>query len=219
MAFKSAIVFKQIKSDAHLRKFSRLTQKYIDVHYPIEYLKRSRVVAIVTEDDNGKIQAFLGGYIVATKGPFRVLEQIPRETVKMHFELQQNIDKCFELTGLWIHPLLKSGTFRARFWLKLFGDLVLLTARGKTQALYSYDASKTKLGEIYSISKPKRIFEGPVFIAGMTEEAIEIVEMGSIPEVVKAFYREPSSVAKFLGRRIFRKRLEFQKQEAEASAT
>lgn len=214
MAFKSPIIFREITSDSHLKEFSNFTKRYIDVHYPLDYLKRSKVVALVTENDDGEIQTMFGGYIFALQGPFRVLEQIPQEIVKNHVELQKNMNKCFELTGLWVHPLLKNGTLRAKFWLRLFMDLLAQTIKGKSVLLYSYDASKKKLGEMYSICKPCRIFEGAVYIPGMTEQAVEIVEMGSISAVVRAFYKEPAYVARFLGKRLFRKRIAYRKQEA-----
>ncbi len=214
MAQKSPITFREITSDAHLTAYSSFTKRYIDVEYPLDYLKRSKVMALVTENDNGDIQSMFGGYIVALQGPFRVLEQLPQAIVQDHKELQQKLDKCFELTGLWIHPLLKNGTFRAKFWLRLFMDLVAQTIKGKSYLLYSYDASKKKLGEMYSICKPCRIFEGEVFIPGMTVQATEIVEMGSIHAVMRAFYKEPAYVARFLGKRLFRKRLAYRKQEA-----
>ncbi len=214
MALKSPIVFREIKSDLHLAAYSQFTQKYLDVCYPLEYLKRSKVIAIVTETDCGDIQTMFGGYILSLNGPFRVLEQLPREIVEGHQELQEKIEKCFELTGLWIHPVLKNGPLRAKFWLRLFGDLVIQTAKGKCYPLYSYDSSKTKLGEIYSICKPSRIYEGHVFIEGMAEKTSEIVEMGSIPAVIKAFYKEPAFIARFLGKRLFRNHRSGQKQNS-----
>ncbi len=214
MAQKSPIVFREITSDSHLKAYSQFTHRYLDVKYPIEYLRRSRVVALVTENEDGEIQTMFGGYILALQGPFRVLQQIPRHVVEGHDELQEKLEKCFELTGLWIHPLMKSGSLCAKFWLRLFRDLVAQMVKGKTYALYSYDASKVKLGEMYSICKPCRIFEGEVFIPGMIAQNREIVEMGSIQAVLQAFYKEPAYVARFLGKRLFRKRLAYRKQEA-----
>lgn len=214
MAQKSPLVFREITTDLHLMAFSSFTKRYLDVHYPLEYLKRSKVMAIVTENSNGDIQTMFGGYVLALSGPFRVLQQLPQEVVEANVELQRNLNKCFEITGLWIHPLVKNGTLRAKFWLRLLRDLITQTFKGKSYALYSYDASKKKLGEMYSISKPCRIFEGVVFIPGMTEQAMEIVEMGSIPAVMQAFYKEPAYVARFLGKRLFRKRLAYRKREA-----
>jgi hypothetical protein len=207
MAQKSPLVFKEISNDLHLIAFSNFTERYLDVNYPLEYLKRSKVMALVTLSEDGQIQNILGGYIMALKGPFRVLQQIPQEIVVANKDLQLKLDKCFELTGLWIHPLIKNGSLRAKFWLRLLFDLIGQVIDGKSHTLYSYDASKKKLGEIYSICKPCRIFEGLVFIPGMTEHTTEIVEMGSISAVLKAFYKEPVYVARFLAKRIFRKRL------------
>jgi hypothetical protein len=214
MAQKSPLVFREITSDLHLTAYSVFTKRYLDVHYPLDYLKRSKVIALVTENEDGQIQTMFGGYIFALSGPFRVLQQIPQSIVENNVELQSKLDKCFELTGLWIHPLVKNGSLRAKFWLRLFVDLVGQTIKGKSYALYSYDASKTKLGEMYSICKPCRIFEGQVYIPGMTGHAIEIVEMGSIHAVMRAFYKEPAYVARFLGKRLFRKKIAYRKQEA-----
>ena len=214
MAQKSPLVFRELNSDLQLTAFSGFTKRYLDVHYPLDYLKRSKVMALVTENDEGDIQTMFGGYILALNGPFRVLQQLPKEVVESNAELQSKLDKCFELTGLWIHPLVKNGTLRTKFWLRLFMDLVGQTIKGKSYALYSYDASKKKLGEMYSICKPCRIFEGQVYIPGMTSQAIEIVEMGSIHAVMRAFYKEPAYVARFLGKRLFRKKLAYRKQDA-----
>jgi hypothetical protein len=214
MAQKLPIVFREITSEAHLTAYSSFTKRYLDVHYPLDYLKRSKVVALVTLNEDGQIQTMFGGYILALRGPFRVLQQLPRNIVEEHDELQEKLDKCFELTGLWIHPLMKNGTLRAKFWLRLFMDLVAQTIKGKSYALYSYDASKTKLGEMYSICKPCRIFKGEVYIPGMSEQTTEIVEMGSIHAVMRAFYKEPAYVARFLGKRLFRKRIAYRKQDA-----
>lgn len=217
MAQKTPIIFRELTCDEHLIAYSRLTKKYLDVSYPLEYLQRSKVMALVKECKKGNVQTICGGYILALSGPFRVIEQLPAGIAESHEELQRKMDNCFELTGLWIHPILKNGTLRATFWLRLFFDLVRQTCRGKTHALYSYDASKKKLGEIYSISKPSRIFEGEVFFPGMTTQAQEIVEMGAIPNVLKAFYKEPQCIVRFLAKRIMRKkRQHLQKQELAA---
>lgn len=213
MALKTPILFRQLTSEEHLIAYSQYTKRYLDVHYPLEYLQRSRVIALVKEDKNGLIQTICGGYILALQGPFRVIEQLPAGVAENHKELQEKMENCFELTGLWIHPILKNGFLRAKFWLRLFGELIIQTVKGKTHALYSYDASKKKLGEIYSISKPCRIFEGEVYIPGMTSQAQEIVEMGSIPTVIKAFYKEPRCIVRFLSKRIMRNRNQQKKQQ------
>ena len=214
MAQKSPLVFREISSDLQLTAFSSFTKRYLDVDYPLDYLKRSKVMALVTENEEGDIQTMFGGYIIALQGPFRVLQQLPQDLVEANEELQSKLEKCFEITGLWVHPLVKNGALRAKFWLRLFFDLVGQTIKGKSYVLYSYDASKKKLGEMYSICKPCRIFEGQVYIPGMTSQAIEIVEMGSIHAVMRAFYKEPAYVARFLGKRLFRKKIAYRKQDA-----
>jgi len=193
----SPIRFREITSENDLMIFSELTQRYIDVKYPQEYLQRSRVIALVVENEWGEVERILGGYILALSHPFRVLEQIPQAIVESHSDLQQKWNECLELTGLWIHPLVKCGQIRFRFWWKLFMDLSALSFQGKPYILYSYDASCKKLGEMYSLAKPSRIFEGEVYIPGMTTENKEIVELGSTHAVMKAFFASPKDIAFF----------------------
>lgn len=220
MLFKSPLRFREITQETDLICFSELTKKYIDVQYPQDYLARSRVVALVLENEVGEIEKILGGYILALSHPFRVLEQIPQSIVESHPQLQQKWNECLELTGLWIHPMIKNGKLRFRFWWKLFMDLTHLSFNGKPYILYSYDASCKKLGEMYSVSKPSRIFEGYVYIPGMTAENREIVEMGSTRAVMKAFFANPMTIACFIGKRLFRNRLKSfqQAQQQRASA-
>lgn len=209
MLLSSQLRFREITNENDLMNYSELTKRYIDVKYPKEYLERSRVVALVVENEWGEVERILGGYILALSHPFRVLEQIPQSIVENHPDLQQKWNECLELTGLWIHPLLKCGQVRFRFWWKLFMDLSTLSFQGKPYILYSYDASCKKLGEMYSLANPSRIFEGEVFIPGMTSENKEIVEMGSTHAVMKAFFANPQSIALFIGKRLFRKRRKF----------
>lgn len=206
MAQKTPILFRQLTCENQLIAYAKYTKRYLDVGYPLEYLKRCKVMALIKECSDGNVQTICGGYVLALQGPFRVIEQLPNGVAENHTELQDKIENCFELTGLWIHPIIKSGSLRASFWLRLFFDLIKQTINGKTHALYSYEASKKKLGEIYSISKPCRIFEGEVFLPGMTSPAHEIVEMGSIPTVMKAFYKEPQCIIRFLKKRLTRRK-------------
>lgn len=213
MSIKSTLRFREITSASDLTAFAELTKRYIDVRYPQEYLERSKVIALVKENHQGEIEQILGGYILALSHPFRVLEQIPQAIVESHDHLQKKWNECLELTGLWIHPLIKNGGLRFRFWWRLFMDLIDLSIKGKPYILYSYDASCKKLGEIYSVSKPTRIFEGEVYMPGMTSENREIVEMGSTRAVMKAFFASPMSIATFIGKRLLRRRRKMRQSE------
>lgn len=200
------IRFRRIEDERSLARYSEWTQRYLDVKYPQEYLSRARVVALVSEGPLGEVDKILGGYIIASKPPFRVLEQLPRQVVEGNAELAARINRCLELTGLWIHPQLRCGRLRFQLWWSLFMDTLKECMRGRHFLLYSYDSSKKKLGEMYQFSKPSRIYEGRVFIPGMTEANDEIVEIGSALSVVFSFVRHPVRVAQFITARLFRRR-------------
>lgn len=219
MLGKSSLRFRVITQETDLQNYSLLTKKYIDVQYPQEYLARSRVIALVSEDFHGNVEHIFGGYILALSHPFRVLEQIPPGIIENHPHLQKCWHECLELTGLWIHPLIKDGKIRFRFWWKLFMELTALSFKGKPYILYSYDASCKKLGDMYSVSKPSRIFEGEVYLPGMTAENREIVEMGSTRAVLKAFFAHPFTILRFVGKRLFRNRFRTSRQHQHQQAS
>jgi hypothetical protein len=211
MTTTRTIRFREILDEEHLFEYSDFTERFIDVRYPLEYLKRSRVIALVIENFNGDIDKIIGGYIIAPKPPFRVIEQLPAQVVAGHAELQKYRHKCLELTGLWMHPHIRGGRLRFRLWWKLLTDLLGFVIQGKSHFVYSYDAANKKLGEMYSLSNPSRIFEGTVYIKGMSGVNREIVEMGSTLAVLLAFFSSPLRIGQFICRRLFRRKNIFRK--------
>ena len=111
-----------------------------------------------------------------------------------------------ELTGLWMSPMLKGGRLRFKLWWKIFMDMVKLTVKGTRYFVYSYDKSKPSLGQMYSLSQPKRIYDGPVFIEGMKEASHEIVEVGSTFALMTGFIARPLCTGKFMYKRLFRRK-------------
>jgi hypothetical protein len=208
------IRFREIMDDNHLLEYSHYTERFIDVRYPLDYMKRSRVVALVIENLNGEIEKIVGGYIIAPKPPFRVIEQLPIQIVQNHTDLQKYWHQCLELTGLWMNPHIRGGRLRFRLWWNLFVDLLGFGIQGKSHIVYSYDAANKKLGDMYSLSKPCRIFEGTVFIKGMGSVNREIVEMGSTKSILLAFVASPFRIAQFIFKRLFRRTNFFRKAVA-----
>ena len=148
----------------------------------------------------------LGGYIMALEAPFRVIQQLPVEMSGMHSSLQKRLNKSMELTGLWMCPMLKGGRLRFKLWWKIFMDMIKLTLKGTRYFVYSYDKSKPSLGQMYSLSQPRRIYEGPVFIEGMKEASEEIVEVGSTVALMTGFISRPLCTGKFMYKRLFRRK-------------
>lgn len=202
----TTVRFREINDDHNLARFSQFTARYIDVEYPMDYLRRSKVVAMVSENGLGEIEEMLGGYIMALEAPFRVIQQLPLEMTQLNEGLQKRLSKSMELTGLWIHPVVAQGRLRFKLWWKMFMDMVKLNLRGKRYFVYSYEASQSKLGQMYSLSQPTRIYEGPVFIEGMKEASTEIVEVGSTIALMTGFLSRPLCTARFLCKKLFRRK-------------
>jgi hypothetical protein len=198
--------FRVLQNDEELLQFSQMTAPFVGVTYPLEYLKRSKVTALVSRSANGDTQKILGGYIVSMKGPFRVIEQLPPHVLASKPHLHARLEKALELTGLWIHPAMSCGTTRFRLWWRLFMDVLKQSMMRRHYFVYSYDSNKDKLGQMYSLSKPEMIFRGQVFIEGMTEQCEEIVEIGSIRSVLAAFVFRPVFVLQFILKRLQRRK-------------
>lgn len=203
---QGTIGFRHFESDQDLQLFAEFTSMLIGVDYPMEYLRRSQVTAMISENENGEMNELLGGFIIATDGPFRVIAQLPSGLIEHRRDLQTRLSKAMELTGLWIHPKVKGGRVRFRFWWRLFMEVLHKTRNGKTYFVYSYDAEKDKLQQMYSLSKPERIYRGPVFIEGMRGESEEIVEIGSTKAVCVAFMTRPLCISRFITKRLFRRK-------------
>lgn len=197
-----AIQFRRIDKNEDLIRFSEFTNMFIGVNYPLEYMQRSQVIAMTSKCGTH----FWGGYIIATEGPFRVIEQLPQGVIESRPDLHERLGKAVELTGLWIHPHMKGGRARFRLWWNMFMNLLKQNFQGRCFMVYSYDAGKEKLREMYSISHPQQIYRGPVFLHGMKGEAEEIVEIGSMRAVCLAFVAKPHLISKFITKRLFRRK-------------
>jgi hypothetical protein len=191
--------FKVISNTDLMTQYRDLTKRYLDIDFPEEYLNRSKVIALVSQ--NGQQSTVVGGFMIAQSGPFRVLQQIPDHIVEQNEFLQKRMHRTLEITGLWVHPRIRAGHLRCRLWLRLFRAVLAEGAKGRRYFVYSYDASKKKLGDVYSTWNPERIFEGLVFIPGMKESTHEIVEMAALHSCILAFFTKPL----FFGKRFFRK--------------
>jgi len=126
-----------LTSDEDLESYRQLTEKYINVLLPLEYLQRSKVVAF--RHANGEL---CGGYVLVQSGPLRVLESIPEDDFSQIFTDLSNVA---EITGLWLDSK-KSGTLfcSVALWLRLYFDLLFSSFDG---FVYAYTLKKNNLLE------------------------------------------------------------------------
>ncbi len=180
---------KILTSNEDLETYRRLTEKYINVLFPLEYLKRSRVV--VFRHGNGDI---CGGYVLVKSGPLRVLESIPDEH---RAKIPIDISNVAEITGLWLDPKKADSIFcSVALWLTLYFGLLFSSFDG---FVYAYTLKKSNLKKIYATFHPISLFEGLTKqLEGMPLPEEEAVEFVSKRQTIIAPFRH----YKFLTRRI-----------------
>jgi hypothetical protein len=181
--------FEVITDEQELLLFQEETYQRLDVRLPLDYLRRGEVTALITRHPVTRIY---GGYAVITEGPFRALEQVPKEVLRQHRYLRARQSRCFEINALWLdHKRLPRFT-RVNLWRHLFVSLLRTAMRGKYYFVYSFDTSKDKLRDIYAGMHPTRIFQGEVkALEGMARPTQETVEMCSFKNATLAVLANP----------------------------
>ena len=161
---------KLIDNEKDLSQFQRRAQRYIGVLFPVDYIKESSVYGIYHNDQ------VMGGYLIKTDSQFRTIQGLPEEVQKRFLNSYKLNDIC-EITGLWIHPSLRKS---AASWELIISIALKLVRRPKKYFVYTYSKKCAGLGKIYSLSKPKRIYEGTVKqLPGMKSTDEEIIEIAS----------------------------------------
>ena len=146
--------------------FHKRACELIKVEFPFNYFDESFIRAF--KDENGKI---IGGYVLADGHISRVLRSIPDQTKE-----NLDINRIFEITGLWLDPSLRVGKLSAFFWLQISKDLS--AQKDKDYFVYAYTLSNKKLKALYSLANPKVLYEGKVKqLEGNSGESYESVEI------------------------------------------
>lgn len=188
--------FSKLTNVDDLRIFSELAYRNIGVRFPIEFLENSKTFAVI-----GQKGDIIGGFVMAEAKHSRVIASLPESALETLNALYPNSqESMFEITGLWLCRSQRSKTLTVRFWTKIYKEVV---AMKRAHFIYAYSSKKTKLGEIYAVVKPKRIFQGfTKMMPGMTEPDHEVIEVGSVKMAHLAWITEVS----FLYKRLFKGR-------------
>lgn len=188
--------FCRLEKVEDLRMFSELAYRNIGVRFPIDFLANSKTIAVINQKGD-----IAGGFVMAPAKYSRVIASLPDEAIEKLNKLYPNQEQnMFEITGLWLCRSQRSKTLTVRFWTKIYKEVV---AMRRPYFIFAYSSKKVKLGEIYSVVKPTRIFEGfTKMMPGMTEPDHEIIEVGSVKMAHLAWITEIS----FLYKRLFKGR-------------
>jgi len=164
----------QLTDQADLLQFQGLAFRNIGVKFPLEFLKSSRVFAV-----RNQLGTICGGFALAPGHQSRVIESLPEEAMETLKENYPNYtDDLFEITALWLCRSQRSKTLSVRFWTKLYREVVRMK---RPNFIYAFSSEKKKLGEMYQVVKPIRIFEGYTnVLPGMKEPDHEVIEVGSV---------------------------------------
>ena len=165
--------FRTLNTDQKLIQYSYLTEKYINVRLPLDYLQRSKVVACF--NDMGHI---CGGFVIVFNEPFRVIESIPDFNKS---DWQDKLDNCAEVTGLWFDNNFVKRRTSFKFWVNVYYEFLKTK---KDYFTYAWSLKKPKLGAIYAHGNPTVLFRGETkILPGMgmpDEESVEIVKRRDI---------------------------------------
>lgn len=157
-----------------LELFATKCDQMLNLRYPIEYLKRSKVRAFYSKSGE-----MAGGYILAFVGPFRVIESLPDDIkTNSHWTKKEILDKTYEVTGLWLDKKVACKKANFKFWVTMYKDLVF---NKKKYFVFAYDLDKAYLKNLYSIVKPEVIYSGQTKIMeGMKKPCEESIEIASV---------------------------------------
>jgi hypothetical protein len=184
--------FVQLRTAQDLKKFQSLTKKIHHTEFPINYLKRSKVIVLM--DDQKKI---CGGYALAIKAPFRSMEYLDPKIIKAEpYFKDYSLDDIFEINCLWLDPKMTSRGTSFHFWIRLYRDMISLR---KKAFIYTYELNRPHLGRIYSMAKPKLIYRGKTpRLEGNTLEDWNVIEMAAVKNLYLAPIRSPNFLLKRL---------------------
>ena len=198
------MIFRELKDEHSLQRYITLTEKFLSIRFPMEYLKKSKVVACI--DDEGEIA---GGYMIVLKAPFRVVDSLPDSILEHHSHLHSmDQDSMIELTGLWLSPKVTHKITVFTFWLRLYWDIVRTK---KKYIVYAYSLKKSALGKIYSVANPTILFRGMTKMQpGMKEPEEESVELVQIPKATLIPVINPQFfVKKLIAKRTLARNLDY----------
>ena len=169
-----------LRNELELKGFIEAAEKIHKIEYPMDYLRRSRVVGLFDEQQNLR-----GGFLLALRGPFRTLESLPEGVETRH--IPQN--RAAEINALWVDANC-SGKKSARLWLRIFFEMV---RSRKSHFLYTYSLKAASLGAIYAVVRPTVLYRGLTkTLPGMREPDEESVECFRMSNAFKALYRDPT---------------------------
>lgn len=190
--------FRIIRDTESLTLFQAETARRIQVELPLEYLRRSKVVALISRDG----QRMHGGFVIADRGPLRALEQLPEGLVDAHEYLSSRRDSCFEVNGFWLNHRDARSFACFSLYAACFMHIAWQAIVGRYYFVYAFDASKKSLEEMFASFHPVRIFEGEVkALPGMGGPSREIVEVCSLPRLLYSAAKRPGFIFRRMGPR------------------
>ncbi len=197
--YVASLNIRPLISESELLQFIEHADQWVGVRFPLNYLKGNRVMGMFNRA--GKM---IGGFALIHNGQLRVLQSLPLSTIESLKE-RYPANALFEMTALWLDRSERSRRINFVFWLAIYREMSRLQI---PYFIYAYSSEKPQLGQIYSIAEPVKIYAGPtLLLPGMRNSEEEIVEVGSVAALHRAWLKQPS----FLFKRLIRRRSQYEK--------
>jgi hypothetical protein len=162
------LTWRRCRRFSDLATYRLLTEEHLGIVYPWDYLQSSHIR--LGFDEHGVMQ---GGYVLATDGPYRVLNSIPGdegEAIRARFPEY----KTAEITGLWLSKAARAAGASRGLWRKMWGDVLRL---GKSYFVFGYTLEKTGLARAYQQLGSRPLFRGQTLLMpGMAAPEVESIE-------------------------------------------
>lgn len=185
---------KKLRHESDLLEYQEKTHAKVGVLYPMDYLRKARVYALV---EDGKIQA---GFFFISKGPLRTVQSLP-SNCKVEKRLT-------EISGIWINSSEKTQAMVLKFWFAM--SVCALPELGRT-LIFTYSTSKPGLRKMYAMFSPTEIYNGPVAaLEGMEKDDVESINIAPAhslafsPILNPRFFYQKAVSLQYGGRREYR---------------
>lgn len=172
--------FLKLSDELDLERLQRLFEEADGIRLPIRYLKQGR--AFVCTNKNGDV---LGGFALIDQGPYRCLEQLPKEWGNL------SSLRVTEITALCFTA--KNRLSRLGFWSYVIGQAL---SGPSDELIYAVNSNKQALRErLFNHVRLQTLYEGVVRqLDGMSDSSHEAVELTTKAHLFKGFgklaYRE-----------------------------
>lgn len=141
---------RQLTEAKDMDYYRHISSKFTEDFPSLDYMRKGRIYALYDKNDN-----LAGGFTLSIQGPFLSINSIPK-MFRINFKTEF-LTQTAEISGLWLHPELRTRYSRFIFWIRL---LFVLFNCGQKYFVYSYRTKETWIQSICQKLHPDILYRG-----------------------------------------------------------